>query len=453
MKIAMLTNNYKPFVGGVPISVERQAEELVKLGNEVTVFAPEYIEGGAVSENVNISKTELTTFISDILVHQEKMEETGEQVHNVRVIRYGVCRTRMENGMVYPKWIQPEILQVFETEKFDLIHTHHPMFVGLTALYLGRKYQLPVVYTYHTRYEEYLHYVGLFQENRSFPALRKRLMKAGQRKVIPAYMRWFTNQCDLVLAPTAGMQRRIRENGTSVPMAVFPTGLADEFYQERQKEAAYIRRKYLQDGGYLFCTTGRLEEEKNPHFLLKGICKLKERMTEPFRVLLLGDGSMRKELEIEAQQLGISEIVQFVGNIENEQLNRYLQACDVFLFASKSETQGIVLAEALASGCPVVAVRASGVEDLVKNGVNGFLTEEEETVWAEKVIEAAHLGMKEQARRSAYAYRASGLAIYEEMLYIQCVAAKERKEREDEEYEPNRKKHATEVISGIFKAS
>lgn len=433
MKIAMLTNNYKPFVGGVPISVERQAEELVKLGNEVTVFAPEYIE--------------------ETVFAPEYIEETGEQMQGIRVIRYGVCHTRMENGMVYPKWIQPEILQVFETEDFDLIHTHHPMFVGPTALYLGQKYQLPVVYTYHTRYEEYLHYIGLFQENRSFPKWRKRLLKIGQRKIVPTYMRWFTNQCDLVLAPTAGMQRRIRENGTSVPIAVFPTGLADGFYQEYPEEAADIRRKYLPGGGYLFCTTGRLEEEKNPHFLLKGIRKLKERMTEPFRVLLLGDGSMRKELEIEVRQLGISEMVHFVGNIENEKLNRYLQACDVFLFASKSETQGIVLAEALASGCPVVAVRASGVEDLVKNGVNGFLTEEEETVWAEKVIEAAHLGMKEQARKSAYAYRASGLAIYEEMLYRQCIAAKQRQEREDEEYETNRKKHASEVVSGISKAS
>ena len=82
----------------------------------------------------------------------------------------------------------------------------------------------------------------------------------------------------------------------------------------------------------------------------------------------------------------------------------------------------------------MVAVRASGVEDLVKNGVNGYLTEEEETVWAEKVLEAAHLGMKEQARKSAYAYRVSGLAIYEEMLYRQCIAAKQKQEREGVEY-------------------
>lgn len=282
-------------------------------------------------------------------------------------------------------------------------------------------------------------------------------MTFGKMVVVPEYMRWFTNQCDMVLAPTAGMMKRIRDNGCDVPMAVLPTGLEEEFYLQYPKEAQQIRRKYLPEGGYLFCTTGRLEEEKNPRFLLNGIRELRERLEKPFRVLMIGDGSMRLELEEEARQMGIADVVSFVGNVDNQKVNRYLQACDVFLFASKSETQGIVLAEALAAGCPVVAVKASGVEDIVRNGINGFQTEESPEIWAEKVMEAAGCGewMKEQAWRTAAAYRASRLAVYEELLYGQCIEAKQKEyeEESDYEYAADRKEHSSEVIPGIFKAS
>lgn len=453
----MLTNNYKPFLGGVPISVERQAKELTKLGHDVTVFAPEYGDRGRECEGTNAAgkmKCEGTNV--------GKMKCEGMDCEeNIRIIRFGTQNTRMENGMVYPKMILPEITTVFQKESFDLIHVHHPMFVGPAALYLGRKYGIPVIYTYHTRYEDYLHYIRLLRERKYFPNISRSVLELGKNVVVPGYMKWFTNQCDMVLAPTAGMMQRIRENGTNVPMAVFPTGLEDEFYLQYPKAAEQIRRKYIPEGRYLFCTTGRLEEEKNPWFLLRGIRELKEQMRErlkaPFRVLLLGDGSIRMELEEEAHRLGISECVSFVGNIDNRELNRYLQACDVFLFASKSETQGIVLAEALASGCPVVAVKASGVEDIVKDGINGFQTEEDAKVWAEKVIEVIGNGrrMKEKACQTAEAYRASRLAIYEELLYGQCITAKQR-EYEEVQYENDAadwKERASDTFSGLFKTS
>ena len=109
MKIAMLTNNYKPFVGGVPISIERLTKELRNQGHEVTIFAPDYG--------------------FDAEYGQEK--EDG-------VVRFQVTRRKMENGMVYPKLVSREILDVFERETFDCIHVHQPMFVGTQALYLGK---------------------------------------------------------------------------------------------------------------------------------------------------------------------------------------------------------------------------------------------------------------------------------------------------------------------------
>ena len=427
MKIAMLTNNYKPFVGGVPISVERLTKELRKQGHEVTVFAPDY-----------------------------GFDPEYGQVKEEGVIRLQVTRHKMENGMVYPKLISREIRKAFEEQQFDCIHVHQPMFVGTQALYLGRKYQIPVIYTYHTRYEDYLHYIPLFKEEQA-GRWRKELIRLGKEYVVPGYMRWFTNQCDLVFAPTPGMQNRIRENGTEVPMAVMPTGLDDSFYLEDKEKTRAIRRTYLGDekSGHLFCSVSRLEEEKNPVFLLKGIRCLKEKLPFSFRVLLLGEGSMRNELEILAGRMGLEDTVVFLGNIPNEDVKQYLYASELFLFASKSETQGIVLEEAMAAGNPVVAVRASGAEDLIKNGINGCMTEEDVEIWSTKAAELIqnpdYGQICMEARKTAESYRASRLALHAELLYRQCM---DRKEEIGYERETNSgKKHSAASVFRLFKAS
>lgn len=110
MKIAMLTNNYRPFVGGVPISVERQAHELIRLGHEVTVFAPEY--GDTAEEDAGAPE---------------------------RIVRYHIQKKRMDNGMVYPGVIPLEILREFRKERYDCIHVHHPMFVGTVRAVSGKE--------------------------------------------------------------------------------------------------------------------------------------------------------------------------------------------------------------------------------------------------------------------------------------------------------------------------
>ena len=371
MKIAMLTNNYRPFVGGVPISVERQAQELVKLGHQVTVFAPAYE-----SED----KEQAESFREKILEEDKKASE--------RVIRYHSQKKKMENGMVYPGIYPAEIFKVFERERFDCIHVHHPMFVGPWALWLGKKYDIPVIYTYHTRYEDYLHYIPCFRINDTSTIVKKKAVEWLQRNVIPSYMSWFCNKCDLVLAPSAGMRQMIRGYGVHTPTAVFPTGLDGSFFRKNEKRSREIREQ-------------------------------------------------KAELKVRASILGIQDVVTFVGNVPNEQVRDYLAASDLFLFASKSETQGIVLAEAMAAGIPVTAVHATGADDIIEDGVNGFLTEEKEEVWAAKVTEAlepeTNSRMKRAALISAENYRSSRLAIYEEMLYNQCGFRKGEKLYEAEE--------------------
>lgn len=250
-------------------------------------------------------------------------------------------------------------------------------------------------------------------------------------------MSWFCNKCDLVLAPSAGMRQMIRGYGVHTPTAVFPTGLDGSFFRKNEKRSREIREQYAKGKKHLLVTVSRLEKEKNYGFLLRGIAELKRETGDNFQVLIIGDGSQKAELKVRASILGIQDVVTFVGNVPNEQVRDYLAASDLFLFASKSETQGIVLAEAMATGIPVTAVHATGADDIIEDGVNGFLTEEKEEVWAAKVTEAlepeTNSRMKRAALISAENYRSSRLAIYEEMLYNQCGFRKGEKLYEAEE--------------------
>lgn len=405
MRIAMLTNNYRPFVGGVPVSVERQAQELIRLGHSVTVFAPMYGEN-----------------------EEERRKVLEQDVRSPeQVIRYHVQKRKMENGMVYPGIHPSEVFEMFEQETFDCIHVHHPMFTGLWALSLGRKYDIPVIYTYHTRYEDYLHYIP-FLKNDVGQGIRGRFTGWVKETVVPSYMKWFCNQCDLVIAPSAGMMKMMRNRGISVPAAVMPTGLDASFYRPEAGRVREIREKYGKNSKHLLITVSRLEREKNYGFFLRGIMEIEKRLGDDFHVLIIGEGSQQAELKVRASILGIRDKVTFLGNVPNNDVKNYLKAADLFLFASRSETQGIVLAEAFAAGCPVVAVHAVGADDVVKEGVNGFLTEEDEKCWAAKAVQALHPEIRERMSRAARAdaenYRASRLAIYEEMLYNQCVLRK-----------------------------
>ena len=229
------------------------------------------------------------------------------------------------------------------------------------------------------------------------------------------------------LTDNADNPEKVRQNIIEVALDYLACGLDPEkstlLIQSQIPELCELSFYYMN-----LVTVSRLEREKNYGFLLRGIAEIEKRLGDDFHVLILGDGSQMGELKVRASILGIRDKVTFMGNVPNAQVKDYLNAADLFLFASRSETQGIVLAEALAAGCPVVAVHATGADDVVRNGVNGFLTAEDEDAWAEKAAEALrpeNLGrMREAARSDADNYRASRLAIYAEMLYNQCVLRK-----------------------------
>lgn len=366
MKIAILTNNYAPFVGGVPISIERLAKGLRMIGHQVTIFAPDY-EG-----------------------HMEGEQDSAEK----DIVRYKSLKKTIGAGMIVGNCLDPIIVREFRKGDFDVIHVHHPFLIGYTAIYLGHKYKVPVVYTYHTRYEQYLHHIKSYsklvdkyeeENHRLLKTVEGKLIHLGRDKFVPFHNRVFMNKCDRIIVPTNNMKEVLVSQQVKSKMDILPTGLGEEAYQNNDKLSSRIRKQYIGNKKYLLCSVSRLEKEKNIEFIIRGMFELKKRIGGIFRLLIIGDGTQREKIEEMVWGLDLEDEISFLGTLQQDEITNYYRACNAFVFASKSETQGIVILEAMAAGLPVVAIKASGVEDIVRNGENGFMTEESIDEWVAKI--------------------------------------------------------------------
>jgi glycosyltransferase involved in cell wall biosynthesis len=428
MNIAMLTNNYKPFVAGVPIAVERLAQGLRANGHTVYIFAPDY--------------------------HMADDEETKERERALASLespagfnpgctfRFPTTNVKMAGVMPLPLPIFSYLDSIFSELDIDLIHVHHPVLTGNAALHLGRKYNIPVVFTYHTRYEQYIHYAQPFRalekraakETAVDAAAAQAVVHFTQMQVVQRYLNYFVEQCDLVLAPTQTMADYLEPFDLQTTMEVVPTGLSAKAFDEKP-QAADIRKKYLpKDKRYLFCTVSRMAKEKNIDFMLRALAIAKEQIGNIFRVLMIGDGPERKALEALAAKLGLTENVSFIGAVPNDEISAYHQACDLFLFSSQSETQGIVLLEAFAASLPAIAIDATGTGDLIASGENGMLTAADEQDWADKLtamikndMMGEGLSLKEMgaaARQTAEEYEESRIAAKVAGYYRRAIGEK-----------------------------
>ena len=382
MKIAMMTNNYKPFIGGVPISVERLAEGLREMGHRVVIFAPYYEE--------------------------QQAEED--------VVRFKVLFRRKSDGFSVPDSLDPEIERRFKGEDFDLIHVHHPMMIGDTARYLSWIYHVPLAFTYHTRYEQYLHYVGL----------------SAFKGAMPFYLRRCMKSCDMVFAPAPLMKNYLEEVGIKSRVRVLPTGLLKGSYLPDEEKAKLLRREIAGEKKHLFCIVARLAKEKNLEFLLRSMKILKERRGGDFRLTLIGEGPQKKELEKLVKKLGLTDEIFFAGKALNQEIKNYCRSSDAILFTSLSETQGIVLLESMAAGTPVIAVKATGVSDVVINGENGYMTDASEVEFAEKIMDVLEKKelevLSRGARRTAEEYRGSEIAKRALSAYAEAILIRQIKE-------------------------
>jgi glycosyltransferase involved in cell wall biosynthesis len=323
MKIVMFTNTYLPHVGGVARSVSTYEAEFCRRGHDVRIVAPQF-EGAA--------------------------DFSG------RVLRTPAIQNF--NGSDFSFRIPvPGLLADFVDDfRPDLLHSHHPFLLGDAAMRLAWSRRLPLVFTYHTMYEEYTHYVPL-------------ALDAFKRFVIQMSTD-YCNLCSHVIAPSESVARLLVERGVTTPVSAIPTGVDVDFLasgdRQRARERYHIRPDALVVGH-----VGRLAPEKNLDFLARAVQHyLDDRPNDVF--LAVGAGEAADAMKSTLQAADESGQLIMPGCLTGQDLVDAYSAIDVFVFTSQSETQGMVLAEAMAAGATAIALDAPGVREIV-NDKNGEL--------------------------------------------------------------------------------
>jgi 1,2-diacylglycerol 3-alpha-glucosyltransferase len=379
MNILMISNTFSPHVGGVARSLERFTEEYRRLGHRTIVVAPEF----------------------------EKMPENEEDVIRVPAIQNF-------NGSDFSVRlpIPGLVLAALEDFKPDIIHAHHPFLLGDTALVLSASQNVPLVFTHHTMYEQYTHYVP-----GDSPAMQRFVIELSTG---------FANLCDRVFAPSESIAEVLKNRHVITPIEVVPTGVQVEHFS-RGDGTRFRKKLNLPKNAWVVGHLGRLAPEKNLEFLARAVGEFC-RTNENAHFLLIGTGPSEKIVKDLFDQQGLSNRLHSLGILKGQDVVDAYHAMDVFAFASQSETQGMVLTEAMAAGLPVVAIDAPGVREVVKDKQNGRLlpTENidefvEALGWVASLSEAPLKTMKKNIQLTAESYSiqrcvTKALSIYESLL-------------------------------------
>ena len=367
MNIAFFTDTYLPQINGVVTSIEIFREALERKGHNVYIYAP-YIGG----KKKIIDPPNVFRFKSAKFLFQPEY-------------RISLPFSRS--------------LAQFQMQDIDIIHAHTPFTMGLLGLYLAKKYDIPLVHTYHTLFSEYVHYLPVPTDyGKSFAVWASKS---------------YCNNNQAVIVPALRIKEELENYGVTTPIVVIPTGIMLTSYF--RIDTAPIAEKYQLDPSCDYLVTiARLGKEKNIPFLLRSFQKVAEQKPNA-RFILIGDGPERKNLEKEAKKLGILEKLVFTGYVDRSVIFPLLKASKIFVFASKTETQGLVILEALSMKVPAVAVDAMGVSSVLEDGQGGFLSPEDETVFAGHVLsmlndEKLYQAKRREAFQKAFSLSANKMA-------------------------------------------
>lgn len=328
MNIVMLTNTFTPHVSGVARSVEAFTAEYRRRGHRVLVVAPEFPA-----------------------MPQEEID----------VVRIPAIQNfnGSDFSVVLPlSGLLTDVLDAFTP---DIIHAHHPYLLGVTALRIARYRNLPLIFTHHTLYEEYTHYVP-----GNALKLRRFIIEAATR---------YANLSDQVFAPSESIMNLLRERGVATPITVIPTGVQLEHFAQGNGRR-FRTTMGIPENAFVMGHLGRLAPEKNLKFMAEAVAAFMK-TTNHAHFLLIGSGPSLQTIREVFTREGLNARLHIVGILVHEPLADALKAMNLFVFASKSETQGMVLTEAMAAGLPIVALDANGVREVVKDYKNGRLLHEE----------------------------------------------------------------------------
>jgi 1,2-diacylglycerol 3-alpha-glucosyltransferase len=324
MRILMLTNTYPPVVSGVAKSIVAFDREYRRRNHNVLIIAP------------------------------EADEAIRDEPHVVRV-----PAVQHVNGSEFPVPVPSPGLVAATVNAFqpDIIHAHHPFFMGNTAVRLARSREIPLVFTHHTMYDQYTHYTAL-----ETPATSR---------FIGALTSGYADLCDAVIAPSRDVAAMLRQRDVHTRIEIIPTGV-DVFRFAHGDGIGFREQHGIPENAFVIGYVGRLAPEKNLKFLAAAVARFMA-VEQRAHFLVVGSGPCDQEIRETLSNAGVAKRLHLVGLCEGQVLIDAFHAFDVFAFASQTETQGMVLTEAMAAGKPLVALTGPGVRDVVRDRANGRL--------------------------------------------------------------------------------
>lgn len=349
MKIGFFTDTYFPQVSGVSTSIRTLKEQLEKRGHKVYIFTT--------------SDPNATGLEEDII-----------RMPSVPLISF-TDRRIVVRGMWYAYLIAKEL-------ELDLIHTHTEFGAGLLGKMVGKKLGIPVIHTYHTMYEDYLHYIA-----------KGKVLRPSHVKY---YSRLFTNHTTGVVCPSERVIDTLRSYGVESPMRIIPTGIEIEKFKRPDitREMCDELRLSLgiQPEQMLLLSLSRISYEKNIQAIIRGFKDILATFPEA-RLLVVGKGPYKEALEDLVADLGLTEQVTFTGEVPNDEVAIYYQAADYFVSASTSETQGLTYTEAMAAGTQLVVEGNDYLNNLLDDESLGvtFATDDD---FAQSFVDYVNSGIK-----------------------------------------------------------
>lgn len=330
MKIGFFTDTYLPVVHGVEISIETFRQDFEKMGHEVYIYAPH--TPGYKDKNLKIFR-----------LKSVKVIEKPEMRFALPIVSGGKLK---------------ELIDF----KLDIVHAHTPFSMGILGKIISARQKIPMVYTHHTDYPEY-----------SKAYLKGKIILPAAAK---SWSRWFSNMADTVIAPSYKIKKLLKSYGVKKPIYILPTGIDLKSFKRTEKSLKMTESLKKKLGVLpeekLLIFVGRMGKEKNVDFLIKSFGEIL-RKGGNIKLMLVGDGPHLGRLKLFAKKLKLDGNIIFTGSVPHENLPVYYQVSDLFVFSSLTETQGIVVIEAMASGLPVVALDDDAFRGAVIDDRNGFL--------------------------------------------------------------------------------
>jgi 1,2-diacylglycerol 3-alpha-glucosyltransferase len=375
MHVLMISDVYFPRINGVSTSIQTLRHQLRALGHRVTLIAPRYAT------------------------------ETEDESGIVRIASRAVPRDPEDRLMRWGQLMQA--LRGPGGGGVDIVHIHTPFLAHYAGVRVARELRVPVVETYHTLFEEYFHHYLAFVPRPWLAAATRSLSRAQCRAV------------DALISPSSPMKEMLERYGVATATHIIPTGLELADFASGDGAAFRARHGIAPDHPVLVFV-GRVAFEKNIGFLLHVVAGVRKSLPDVL-LAIAGEGPALQHLQRQAAHLGIGDSVLFVGYLaRGEALNSCYRAGDAFVFASRTETQGLVLLEAMALGVPVVSTAVMGTRDVLKDGEGCLIAPDDLDEFVQTVVRILRDDpLRETLSRSAVQYvrQWSAAAMAEKILH------------------------------------